>query len=43
MTYLAINTRTLKGSLAIVTINSAAGSPKAMKPHPTYSIIVMLE
>lgn len=41
-TYLAIRTITLIGSLAIVKMNKANGSPKAIKVQPKNSIKVMI-
>ena len=41
-TYLAMSTMTLSGSLAIVKMKRAMGGPKAMKPHPKNSMIVIL-
>lgn len=40
--YLATKTMILSGSRAIVNTNIARGGPKAMKPQPKNSIIVMI-
>ena len=43
LTYLAMNTMTLRGSDAMVKTNIAKGAPKAIKVQPKNSIIVMIE